>query len=126
MGIGLTIFKVPNAAILGLLTAIASLVPTVGTALIAVPVTLFLLLTDRTGAGIGFAIWAAALVGSIDNFLNPYIVGKKIAIHPLLVLFSVLGGLVLMGPIGILIGPLSISFLYALSSVYKTEIESTK
>ncbi|MDQ5931276.1 MAG: hypothetical protein QG674_442 [Patescibacteria group bacterium] len=123
MGIGLAIFQVPNAAILGLLAAIASLVPTVGTALVAVPVTIFLFISGHTGAGIGFAIWSAALVGSVDNFLNPYIVGKKIAIHPLIVLFSVLGGLALMGPIGILIGPLTISFLYALSSVYRAEVK---
>lgn len=123
MGLGLAIFQVPNAAILGLLAAIASLVPTVGTALVAVPVTLFLFISGDTGAGIGFALWSAALVGSVDNFLNPYIVGRKIAIHPLIVLFSVLGGLALMGPIGILIGPLAISFLYALSSVYRTEVK---
>lgn len=124
MGLGLALFQVPNAALLGLLAAIASLVPTVGTALVAIPVVLFLVIAGHTGAAIGFGIWAMALVGSVDNFLNPYFVGKKIAIHPLLVLFSVLGGLVLMGPIGILIGPLSISFIYALSSVYKTEIKA--
>lgn len=124
MGLGLTIFQVPNAALWGVFAAVASLVPTVGTALVSIPVILFLLIVERTGAAIGFAAWAMLLVGSIDNFLNPYFVGKKIAIHPLLVLFSVLGGLVLMGPIGILVGPLAISFLYALSSVYKTEIKS--
>ncbi|MEK7227860.1 MAG: AI-2E family transporter, partial [Patescibacteria group bacterium] len=121
---GLTIFQVPNAALWGVFAAVASLVPTVGTALVSIPVILFLLIVERTGAAIGFAVWAMVLVGSIDNFLNPYFVGKKIAIHPLLVLFSVLGGLVLMGPIGILVGPLAISFLYALSSVYKTEVVS--
>jgi predicted PurR-regulated permease PerM len=124
MGIGLYIFGVPNSALWGLFAAIASLVPTIGTALVAIPAFIFLLVAGRTGAAIGFAIWAAALVGSIDNFLNPYFVGKKINIHPLIVLFSVLGGVILFGPIGILIGPLAISFLYALSSIYKTEIAS--
>lgn len=123
MGVGLAIFGVPNAALWGVFAAIASLIPTVGTSLVAIPAVLFLLISGQTGAAIGFGIWSAALVGSIDNFLNPYFVGKKINIHPLLVLFSVLGGIVLMGPIGILIGPLAISFMYALSSVYKTEIK---
>jgi len=59
---------------------------------------------------------------SIDNILNPYVVGRQISIHPLLVLFSVIGGLALMGPIGILIGPLIVSLIYALISVYKTEM----
>ncbi len=123
MGIGLWVFGVPNAALFGVLAGIASLVPTIGTALVAIPAILFLVISGHTGSAIGLSIWAAALVGSIDNLLNPYLVGKKIDIHPLLVLFSVLGGIALMGPIGILVGPLAISFMYALASVYKTEIK---
>ena len=121
MSIGMYIFGVPHAALWGVLTGIASLIPTIGTALVAIPAFGFLIITGHTGPAIGFAIWAAALVGTIDNFLNPYIVGKKIDIHPLLVLFSILGGVSLMGPMGILIGPLTISFMYALVSVYKAE-----
>jgi predicted PurR-regulated permease PerM len=121
MGLGLLIFGVPNAALWGVLTAVASLIPTVGTALVSVPAVLFLFILGKNGAAIGLAIWAGALVGTIDNMLSPLFVGKKIAIHPLLVLFSVLGGIALMGPIGILVGPLVISFMYALASVYKTE-----
>ncbi len=121
MGVGLWIFGVPNAALFGVLAGIASLVPTIGTALVAIPALLFLIIIGKTGAAVGFGIWALALVGGIDNLLNPYLVGKKIEIHPLLVLFSVLGGIALMGPLGILIGPLIISFMYALVSVYKTE-----
>ncbi len=121
MGIGLWVFGVPNAALWGVVAGIASLVPTIGTALVAIPVFVFLLALGRTGDAIGFGIWAIALVGTIDNLLNPYLVGKKIEIHPLLVLFSVLGGIALVGPLGILIGPLAISFVYALASVYKTE-----
>ena len=121
MGVGLWIFGVPNPALWGVVAGIASLVPTIGTAIVAIPVLIFLIVAGKTGAAVGFGIWAALLVGTIDNLLNPYLVGKKIEIHPLLVLFSVLGGIALMGPLGILIGPLTISFMYALASVYKTE-----
>jgi predicted PurR-regulated permease PerM len=57
----------------------------------------------------------------IDNFLSPIIVGKKIKIPPLLILFSVLGGIVLLGPIGVLIGPLVVSLLDTLISIYRDE-----
>ncbi len=123
MGIGLYLFGVPNAALWGVLAGIASLIPTIGTALVAIPAVLFLFVTGNSGQAIGLAIWAATLVGTVDNILNPIFVGRKIDIHPLLVLFSVLGGISLMGPIGILVGPLAISFIYALMSVYKSEIE---
>ncbi len=122
MGVGMYLFGVPHAALWGTLAGIASLVPTIGTALVSVPVILFLIAGGESGAAIGFGVWAAVLVGSIDNILNPLIVGRTIAIHPLLVLFSVLGGIALMGPVGILIGPLVIAFLYALVAVYKTEV----
>lgn len=123
MGIGLSIFGVPNAALWGVVAGIASLIPTIGTALVAIPAVLFLLIIGKNGAAVGFGIWSGLLVGGIDNLLNPYLVGKKINIHPLLVLFSILGGISLMGPVGILIGPLAISFMYALMSIYKTEVK---
>ncbi len=119
---GMYIFGVPHAALWGTLAGIASLIPSIGTALVSVPAVLFLLASGQTAAAIGYGIWAAVLVGSIDNVLNPLIVGRTIAIHPLLVLFSVLGGIAIMGPVGILIGPLVISFIYTLMSVYKTEV----
>jgi predicted PurR-regulated permease PerM len=123
LGIGLWIFGVPHAALWGLFGGVASLVPTVGTALISVPAVLFLFSVGRDGAAIGLAIWAAALVGTIDNLLNPIIVGRKVDIHPMFVLFSVLGGVALMGPVGILIGPLVVSFMYALVAVYSSEMK---
>ncbi len=122
MGLGLWLFGVPNAALWGVFAGIASLIPTIGTALVSLPAVIFLFASGDTGNAIGMAIWAGVLVGSIDNLLNPIVVGSKINIHPLLVLFAVLGGLALMGPIGILMGPLIISFLYALMSVYRSEM----
>ncbi len=121
LGFGLYVFGVPHPALWGVVAGIASLVPTIGTAFVSVPAVLFLFITGHNGAAIGLILWAALLVGTIDNFLNPLLVGRTIEIHPLLVLFSVLGGVAFMGPIGILIGPLVISFMYALVSVYKLE-----
>ena len=61
------------------------------------------------------------MVGTIDNFLGPLVVGKQVNIPSILILFSVLGGIALFGPVGLLIGPLTISLLYALMSIYKNE-----
>ncbi|HEY0980463.1 MAG TPA: AI-2E family transporter [Candidatus Paceibacterota bacterium] len=122
MGLGMFIFGVPHAALWGVFAAIASLVPTIGTALVAVPAIIFLFAMGSTGAALGMTAWSVLLVGLVDNLLNPYIVGKSINIHPLLILFGVLGGVALMGPVGILVGPLILSFIYALLSVSKSEV----
>lgn len=121
MGVGMFIFGVPHAALWGVFAAITSLIPTIGTALVSVPAIVFLFATGHTGAALGLGAWAVLLVGLVDNLLNPIIVGRSINIHPLFVLFGVLGGVAMLGPVGILIGPLILSFIYALISVSKTE-----
>jgi predicted PurR-regulated permease PerM len=118
MGIGLAVFGVPHAVLWAVLTAIVSMVPTIGTALVAIPACLYLVATGHNAQALGFGIWALVLVGTIDNVLNPYLVGSKIDIPPLFILFSVLGGVALLGPVGILIGPVSISLMMSLHSVY--------
>jgi len=68
-------------------------------------------------------VWASIAVGTIDNFLAPYVVGRKVNISPLLMLFAVLGGLSFLGPVGILVGPLTLSLLYTLISIYRSEFK---
>lgn len=123
-GLGFFLFHIPHPVLWGLLAAFGSLVPTIGSSLIAVPAVIFLFVIGRTGASVGYALWAIGLSMTIDNVLNPYVVGRQIAIHPLLVLFSILGGVTLMGPIGLIVGPLLISFIYTLISVYKMEMNA--
>lgn len=123
MGLGLFIFGVPHAALWGVVAAVASLVPTIGTALVSVPAIIFLLVTEQTGQAIGLLVWSAAVVGMVDNFLTPYVVGNQMNIPPLLILFAVLGGISLLGPVGIIVGPLALSLLYTLISIYRNELK---
>lgn len=121
MGIGLALFGVPNPALWGLVAMFSSLLPTIGTAFVSVPAIIFLFSTGNTWGAIGMAAWSAILVGAIDNFLSPLVIGSKISIPPLFILFAVLGGIALFGPVGLLIGPLAVSLLYTLISIYKSD-----
>ena len=123
MAIGLTLFGVQNATIWGVVAAITSLVPSVGTAIVSVPAIIFLFATNQIIYAIGLIIWSIVIVGTIDNFLTPYVIGRGINIPPFLILFSVLGGIALLGPIGILIGPLTVSLLYTLTEIYQKEFK---
>ena len=126
LGLGLWIVGIPNPALWGVVAAVASLIPMVGTGFVSVPAIIYLLATGHTGAAIGLLAWSLTLVGTIDNILNPYLIGGKINLPPLLVLISVLGGFSLLGPIGILVGPLTISLLYTLISIYKNEFKDSQ
>lgn len=120
--IGFTIFGIPHAIIWAIVAGICSFVPTVGTSLVSVPAILFLVFTGMEWQALGLLLWSILLVGTIDNILNPYIISKDSGIPSLFVLFAILGGVALLGPIGIVIGPLALSLLYSLISIYKKEI----
>lgn len=123
MGVGLWLFGVPNPALWGVVASVTSLIPSIGTALVSVPAIIFLFLLGNTVSAVGLLAWAVIVVGMVDNFLSPMFISKKINIPSLLILFSVLGGISLFGPVGILIGPLAVSLLYTLISIYRNEFK---
>jgi predicted PurR-regulated permease PerM len=123
LGFGFWLFGVSNGALWGVVAAITSLIPTLGTALVSLPAIIFLFATGDTTSAVGLLIWSVVMVGMIDNFLGPLVVSKKIKISSLLILFSVLGGISLLGPVGILVGPLTVSLLYTLISIYRNEFK---
>jgi predicted PurR-regulated permease PerM len=121
MGIGLTIFGVPNAAIWAVVAGMASFIPTIGTSIVSVPAIIFLYISGMELQALGMLIWSMVAVGTIDNILSPYIISKNTEISSLFILLSILGGITLMGPIGLFIGPLIISLLFSLVTIYKRE-----
>lgn len=116
--IGFTLFGVPNSILWGAVTAIAALIPGIGTGLVFIPTVIYLLVVGDSMAALGLGIWGVLAVGMIDNFLGPRLIGSGIKLHPLLVLLSVLGGITLFGPVGVFLGPLSLSLLFAFLSIY--------
>jgi len=116
--LGLTIFGVPNSILWGTIAAIAALIPGIGTALVFLPAILYLFVTGSTFAALGLLVWGILAVGLVDNLLGPKLVGSGMRLHPLLVLLSVLGGIPFFGPVGIFLGPLSLSLLFAFFSIY--------
>ncbi|HXV27049.1 MAG TPA: AI-2E family transporter [Candidatus Paceibacterota bacterium] len=123
-GVGYTVFGVPNPALWAGVLMVASFVPTLGTALVQIPVVLYMLLTGDLGAAVGLAAWATVAVGLVDNFLGPHLIGRGTRLHPLLTLFAVLGGIVVFGPIGLLVGPVVFSLLLAVIKIWSETIEA--
>ncbi len=119
--VGFLIFGVPQPFLWASFTVLAALVPTFGTSLALIPAVLYLLLTGHTGAAIGMVIWGAVAVGSIDNFISPRLIGSRTNLHPLVVLFAVVGGLQLFGVLGFLLGPIVMAIFMALLEIYQTE-----
>ncbi len=117
-GIGFTLFGVPNSVLWGAVAAIAALIPGLGTGLVFLPTVIFMYVTGHTGSALGLSIWGILAVGMIDNFLGPRLIGGGMQLHPLLILLSVLGGITFFGAIGVFLGPLSLSVLFAFLTIY--------
>lgn len=124
VGFGFTIFGVPNGALWAVVAGMASFIPTVGTSIVTIPAVLFLFFMDMHTQALGLLIWSGVLVGLVDNMLAPFVISKNTEISSLFILFSILGGITLIGPIGVLLGPLALSLLYCLISIYRKGITS--
>jgi predicted PurR-regulated permease PerM len=98
---------VPRAVVLGVLTFVASFIPTIGTALVWVPVAAGLALTGRHSEAIALAAVGMLVVGTIDNLLRPVLARwGRLHLHTFVVLVSMLGGLAVLGGWGLMMGPL--------------------
>ena len=109
-------------------TMLLAMIPFLGSAAAWGPVCLWLFLVDNhdganTNAAIGLAVYGTLVVSTIDNVIKPIVLHGRSNLHPLLALLSVLGGVAAMGPIGILVGPMAVSFLQALLGMLRTEID---
>lgn len=125
IGLGFLIFGVPNAVFWGFFAVIASLIPTIGTAVITIPAAIYLFAQGSIISTIGILLWGFFIAGGVDNFVRPKLIERGIDIHPFLILLSVLGGLQLFGPVGFLLGPLVLSFLFALIDLYRKEFKTS-
>jgi predicted PurR-regulated permease PerM len=117
-GIGFFIFGLPSAILWGAVTAVASFIPAVGVLLIVVPGIVSLYLGGNIIGAVGLVAWTFVMSTTIEAYLRPRLLGGKEKIHPMLMLFAVLGGLSFFGPIGLLLGPLALSLLLTLLESY--------
>ncbi|NCU28925.1 MAG: AI-2E family transporter, partial [Candidatus Moranbacteria bacterium] len=123
--VGFTVFGVPHAIIWAIVASIASFIPTIGTSVVSVPAMAYLFFSGMQLQALGLLLWSILLISTIDNILNPYIMSKNTEIPSIFMLFSILGGVAMFGAIGIIIGPLVLSLLYSLVSIYKREANPT-
>ncbi len=109
----------PRPIFFGLLTALASFVPVVGTLAVWVPATLLLAATGHVAAGVGLALWCVVAVVGAEHVGRPLLLGGSAEMHTGLVFLGLLGGIEMFGLIGLVLGPLVIAFFLAMSRVYE-------
>ena len=109
-----------SALIWGVAMTFLSMVPMLGAFLVWVPAAIYLAVTGHWVKALMLAVWGTFVIGMIDNFLRPKLVGSRTRLHELLIFFSVLGGLSVFGVLGVVLGPVVLAITLALVEVYRT------
>ncbi|ACL64150.1 protein of unknown function UPF0118 [Anaeromyxobacter dehalogenans 2CP-1] len=119
---GYLIARAPNPIFLAVLTLVVALIPAVGATAMVLAVAALQLATGHTVSGIFLAIWGAAVVSLVDNVARPYLLKGGMALHGGVVFFALLGGLAAFGGIGLILGPLVVTFLVTVLNMYRREL----
>src|SRR5436309_892003 len=103
------------------LTMAFAILPVVGSGMIWGPASIVLYMQGRPVPAILLVIWGVLVVGSVDNFIRPLIYRRFSEVHPLITLIGAIGGVAQFGLLGLLIGPLALSYFFELIRMYREE-----
>ena len=117
-GIAFWVAGIEGAALWGTIMTVLSIIPGIGSALVWVPAVIILFVMGEYFTATLLAAWCAAVVGTIDNFLRPVLVGRDAKMPDLLILIGTLGGLFLFGPIGFIVGPIVCGLFLTVWDIY--------
>jgi predicted PurR-regulated permease PerM len=125
-GGAVAIVGLPSPVLLGIVASFCSLIPLVGTSLVWLPASVFLFASGHPMKGAFLLGWGAIVVGSADNVIRPLIVMGRVKLHPLILLFALIGGVREFGLIGLFIGPIVMSLIVALAGMLQDEVSEVK
>ncbi|HEV8081334.1 MAG TPA: AI-2E family transporter, partial [Chitinophagaceae bacterium] len=124
--LGYWIFGIEEFALWGFITGVCSIIPIVGTGLIWVPLTLYLFSIGKTGEGTGLGIYSLIVLTNIDYVARITVLKKIGDVHPLITILGVIVGLSMFGFLGLIFGPLLISYFILLVKIYRNEFNATQ
>jgi predicted PurR-regulated permease PerM len=90
----------------GIVMGLLAVVPVLGAFVVWIPAAVFLLLEGSEGKALVLTLWGGIVVSTIDNLLYPILVGRRLTMHTILAFISIIGGLIVFGPSGLILGPM--------------------
>lgn len=119
LGAGLFFLGVPKVIVLTVIAAIASIIPILGSWLVWLPVSVYLLIAGQTFEGVFLLFYGGLFVSSLDNLLRPYMLSKQTNLPIALSLIGTIGGLFFFGIAGLVLGPLIIAYTLIVVELYR-------
>ena len=121
-GVVMAIVGLPSPLLLGIAAFFASILPVVGAALVWAPAGLYLIFSGAIWKGVFVLVWGAVVISAVDNIVRPWVVSGKVELHPLVLMFVILGGVELFGFLGLFLGPVIVSVLAAVFHMLREEM----
>jgi predicted PurR-regulated permease PerM len=121
-GLMFWIMGVPSPVFWGAVMAVLTLIPLLGAYIVYLPAAAFLVSEGSIIKGIILAAWGVGVVSQIDNFLTPMLLSGRTRLHPILLFFSIMGGLLHFGFLGLVLGPVVASVFVAVFDLYRDAI----
>jgi predicted PurR-regulated permease PerM len=109
-GLGFWVLGLPSPVLWGMVTALFSLVPIVGSAAVWGPAAIILAISGHWVKALILLGWGAGVVAQADNVIRPYVISERANLNTLAVFFALLGGVKAFGVMGLFIGPVALSF----------------
>jgi len=119
LGIGLFVLGVPNALVLTFISVAVSIIPILGSWLVWLPVSIFLLVSGKVVSGVILILYGALFVSIVDNALRLFFLSKSSNLNIPLSVVGIIGGLYTFGIIGLVLGPLIIAYMMIFINLYK-------
>jgi predicted PurR-regulated permease PerM len=116
------VLGVPSVILWAFTLTACAMIPAFGSSLVWGPVAIYLGLTGHWGKAALLALWGGLIVSTIDNILYPILVGSHLRAHTATILLSILGGIALFGPIGIVLGPVLFTVATTLLDIWHIRI----
>jgi predicted PurR-regulated permease PerM len=119
--VGYLVFRVPNVVFLTLATFVVAMIPAIGGSSVVVVAGIVQIATGHPISGGLLVVWGLVVVSIVDNVARPFLLKGGMELHGGVVFFALLGGLAVFGAIGLVIGPLVVTFLIAVVRMYERE-----
>lgn len=117
-GLAFAVVGIPSAAFWGTIMTVLSIIPGIGSALVWAPAAIILAATGNIARAVGLTAFCVVVVGGLDNFLRPILVGKDTKLHELMIFFGTVGGIMMFGVVGFIIGPIVAALFITLWDMY--------
>ena len=121
VGGGFAVVGLANAVFWGVVATVLAVLPVVGSGLVWAPGALALVLDHQYGWALGLTLWGLVVVGNVSYVIQPMVFRRWAQIHPLITLIGALAGVPYFGILGLLIGPLALSYFFELIRMYREE-----